>query len=81
MTLITNKNLLKVLTFEIYIYIIVKGNRRKSRMWLPPIHKEEVVLMVEKYILQLMILSIYFNVLQAILAIALIIALAIKLIK
>ena len=50
-------------------------------MWLPLIHKEEVVLMVEKYILQLMILSIYFNVLQAILAIALIIALAIKLIK
>lgn len=37
--------------------------------------------MVEKYILQLLVLSIYFNVLQAILAIALIIAISIKLRK
>lgn len=37
--------------------------------------------MVEKYILQLLVLSIYMNVLQAILAIALIVALAIKLRK
>ena len=67
------------MTFWVCIYIIGKENKVECGCHQPK--KKEVARMVEKYILQLLILSIYFNVLQAILAIALIIALAIKLRK
>lgn len=58
-----------------------KENENKAECGCHQFQKEEMVCMVERYILKLLILSIYFNVLQAILAVSLIMALALKSIK
>ena len=67
------------MTFLAYIYIIGKENKRKKQNVVATnLRKKEVARMVEKYILQLLILSLFGNVAFAIISFILIIVLTIK---
>lgn len=64
------------MTFDIEDYIIGQENRREQNV-LATYIESEVVRMVHQVIMQILILSIYANILLAIIAFALIIALVI----
>ena len=69
-----------MLTFYIINYIIGRENKRERNVGATYI-ESEVVRMVQKIIMQLLILSLYTNILLAIIAFALIIAIVVILSK